>query len=90
MYRSREQHLIDLMFEVGLKAYDWHKTNPNVDREEVARWIGGALRGSGFDVSAPVGSSWGRLISHEDLNIRANTTGSIRLDIANRPTDGTD
>lgn len=56
-----QQQLIDLMFEVAIKAYGWAKTNPDVTNEQIATWVkDAALRDSGFNVE-PRGSSWGIL-----------------------------
>lgn len=67
--RSREQKLIDIMFQIGLmihspcnregdnKAERWFAT---ASQEDVANWIAEQLRGCGFDTE-PVGMSWGKL-----------------------------
>jgi hypothetical protein len=56
-----EQHLIDLMYEIALKSYEWHANNDSVSREEIAKWVTSALRSAGYE-TMPMGSSWGVLI----------------------------
>jgi hypothetical protein len=61
MTTEREQDLINLGFELALAAYSWNKDNPNVTAEQVAAWARNAFRECGFNVSDPVGQSWGKL-----------------------------
>lgn len=58
--RSREQTLIDIMFEVALMIQS-NKTLQKASREELTDWVRRQMIGCGFDVSDPIGSSWGVL-----------------------------
>ncbi len=62
MSRSREQQLIDLMFEmaVAFALADWHPT-----REEAAAWVADKLNNCGFE-TRPMGSSWGVLVDKRE------------------------
>jgi hypothetical protein len=53
---SREQALIDMMFEIAMIAHDLAK----LDRDDRAKWVAGNLRDLGFDTE-PRGMSWGVL-----------------------------
>lgn len=55
--QSREQKLVDIVFQVAIVAaqYLHGKTN-----EEIAEWTAKQLRECGFD-TAPAGASWGVL-----------------------------
>lgn len=67
--KSREQKLIDIMFQIGLMihspcnregtddAKNWFAT---ATEEDVANWIAENLRACGFDTE-PIGMSWGVL-----------------------------
>ena len=84
MNRTIEQRLVDLMFEIGLKSYEWHKNNPNVTREQITDWVRGALNGAVFTaarhVSGPIGSSWGVIQDYIPEEQRG-----IHIESANRP-----
>ena len=86
MSREREQKLIDLMYEIGIKAYWWYETNPDVTTEQVANWVTGALRDCGFNVK-PMGCAWGVLDNnHPYIKVNdSEDTGGITIVSANRP-----
>ena len=57
--RSREQQLVDIMFQIGLTT----RENPIVKmmtRDEYCEWVAYQLRQCGFD-TFPCGASWGVL-----------------------------
>lgn len=60
---NREQKLVDIMFQLVMALDDpmnkeWAKT---ATREAKAAWVRVCLRGSGFSITEPIGSSWGEL-----------------------------
>lgn len=60
-YLGREQHLIDIMFEVAMSV----QNNPwflGKSQEEVAEWLRGQLKECGFETE-PRGASWAVLIN---------------------------
>jgi hypothetical protein len=56
-----EQKLIDLMYEIAMKAYEWHAHNDDVTMPDIAQWVTNALRSCGYE-TMPCGSAWGVLI----------------------------
>ncbi len=73
------------MFEIGIKAYHWGK-NPriyNPTDDEIAKWIRSALRDGRFNVSEPVGASWGAL--KDELPIATSTHPVFEIISAERP-----
>jgi hypothetical protein len=85
MSREKEQGLIDLMFEIAIKAYGWNKTNPDVEMEDIAKWVRVAVRAQGINLSEPIGSSWG-VIDRNRPYIKAGGDGdSIEIDSEQRP-----
>lgn len=58
--RSKEQKLIDIMFEVSLCVNDWTKRDPKITYEQINTWVANQLRQCGFD-TFPCGASWGVL-----------------------------
>ena len=58
--RSKEQKLVDIMFQIALAMKDKPQWVQNATREEIAAWVVGNLRDCGFD-TYPSGSSWGVL-----------------------------
>ncbi len=56
--RKREQNLVDIIFEVGMKAHA--REFGDASREAVAGWIAAQLKQCGFD-TRPMGLSWGVL-----------------------------
>lgn len=65
--KSREQELIDIIFEVGLTIADSSYKFKSMSKEEIAAWITKQLSGCGFETK-PIGSSWGVLINNTDTN----------------------
>lgn len=65
MTESREQKLIDIMFEIALvSAQRFHgKSN-----EEICAWVADQLHKCGFP-TIPVGSGWGHLITEHNPNL---------------------
>lgn len=63
MDKSREQQLIDLMFDLAITARssEWCKMASN---ESIAQWVRHNLEGCGFHTE-PMGSSWGVLRDKE-------------------------
>ena len=57
---SKEQKLIDLVFEIALTISDKKFPLRNSPNEEKGQWIAEQLRKGGFDTN-PVGASWGVL-----------------------------
>ena len=57
---EREQKLVDLIFEIGIKAAGWQCHRDVIEKEQLAEWIADVLRQSGFDTT-PMGMSWGVL-----------------------------
>ncbi len=57
---SREQQLVDLIFNVAMVARDRSDWFAESSRETVAGWVAYNLRGCGF-YTVPMGSSWGVL-----------------------------
>lgn len=55
--RSKEQQLIDMMFEVALMSAE---RMHGKTKEEIAAWVALQLRLCGFDTT-PCGASWGVL-----------------------------
>jgi len=55
--RSKEQQLIDIMFQVALMCAERMHGKSN---EEIAEWVAHQLRECGFDTE-PCGASWGVL-----------------------------
>jgi hypothetical protein len=55
--RSKEQDLIDIMFQVALVSAEYMH---NKSREEIAAWVATQLRECGYDTE-PIGASWGLL-----------------------------
>ena len=63
MSPSREQQLVDLMFEMSVAwamSDNWH---PN--RDEAAAWVADKLKNCGFE-TRPKGSSWGVLVDKRE------------------------
>lgn len=58
--KSKEQKLVDLLFEISLTLSDKKFPLRNETNEVKAAWIADQLRKSGFD-TAPQGLSWGIL-----------------------------
>jgi hypothetical protein len=56
--KSREQQLIDICFACAIVSTEFNQTKSN---EEIANWVRHQLRECGFNVSGPVGMSWGIL-----------------------------
>ena len=54
---SREQQLVDIMFQVALMCAERMHGKSN---EEIAEWVARQLRECGFETS-PRGASWGML-----------------------------
>ncbi len=56
--RKREQKLVDIIFEIGMKgrAQEFR----DLSREALANWIADQLKQCGFD-TRPIGLSWGVL-----------------------------
>lgn len=54
---SREQQLVDIMFQVAIMCAERMHGKTN---EEIAEWVARQLRECGFDTS-PCGASWGML-----------------------------
>lgn len=57
---SREQKLIDIVFEVALTIRNSQRLKNHTTQDELAEWVAKQLRECGFDTK-PVGSSWGVL-----------------------------
>lgn len=55
--RSKEQDLIDIMFQVALVSAEYMHGK---SREEIAAWVAKQLRECGYDTE-PIGASWGLL-----------------------------
>lgn len=64
MNRSKEQKLIDIMFQVAQhSALNWSSPDYYGDHQEKhMEWVAEQLRECGFD-TRPVGSTWGVLIN---------------------------
>jgi len=63
--RSREQHLVDLIFEMcQVSAYHFGKLK-DYDRDKHMEWVAYHLREGGFDTK-PMGCSWGVLKKEGD------------------------
>ena len=60
--RSKEQHLVDIMFECVLMRHDpmFRARFDAMSQEEMAAWVSKQLDGCGFPTT-PVGCSWGVL-----------------------------
>lgn len=56
--KSREQKLIDIMFEIAMTCA--RSDMAGKSNEEIGQWVAEQLRSSGFDTS-PCGASWGVL-----------------------------
>lgn len=54
--KSKEQELIDIMFQIGLTIHQ-HESFKKMSKEEVAEWISNQLRLCGYDTE-PIGASW--------------------------------
>lgn len=63
MERSKEQRLVDIMFELVMIATNDKKFCKRPRGERMA-WVANQLRDCGFD-TAPIGMSWGVLIDPE-------------------------
>ena len=65
MKQTREQTLVDICFQLVLVATDDRTSDyfKNKTNDEKAEWVRERLRGCGFNVSDPVGSSWGVLVN---------------------------
>lgn len=57
MTHSREQQLIDLMFELTIRCPDYYGSD---DKEKIAGWVAYQLKQAGFE-TVPMGLSWGIL-----------------------------
>jgi hypothetical protein len=57
---TKQQKLIDIMFEIALTCREKSDWLENMTREDVASWVADQLRACGFDTK-PCGSSWGVL-----------------------------
>jgi hypothetical protein len=64
---SREQKLIDIMFEVAQASYHWNRDKDGItrylnegERENHMEWVAEQLRLCGFDTQQ-MGMSWGVL-----------------------------
>jgi hypothetical protein len=55
---SREQRLIDIMFEIVVR---YGSVTIGISRESRAAWLSRTLKESGFETK-PIGSSWGVLV----------------------------
>lgn len=61
MASTREQQLVDIMFEVAITIHT-HPSFRAKTREEVAEWVAHQLKECGFETT-PCGASWGVLKS---------------------------
>ncbi len=78
----QQQHVTDLVMEIAMKAYEWHKNNPNVPREDIAKWVRNTLRESmNWDITEPVGMSWGVFKGY----IQEEPSRGFTIVSANRP-----
>jgi hypothetical protein len=57
MSDSREQTLVDIMFQIAMVSAEHMHGKSS---EEIATWVADQLRQCGFD-TVPVGASWGVL-----------------------------
>lgn len=57
---SREQKLVDILFQCVLTWHMYAKSFDGKSNEEMAQWVAEQLRGCGFPTE-PCGSSWGVL-----------------------------
>lgn len=57
--RTKEQRLVDIMFEMVLRATD-DEVFCKKSRDDRMKWVADKLRGCGFD-TIPMGMSWGVL-----------------------------
>jgi hypothetical protein len=55
---TREQKLIDIMYQIAMVSAEYNHGKSN---EEIAKWVTDQLYACGF-ATMPVGSSWGILI----------------------------
>jgi hypothetical protein len=61
LLQSQQQKLIDLMFELAIKAREWTTEFDYIgSKKQTAHWVADILRECGFD-TAPCGMSWGVL-----------------------------
>ncbi len=59
--RSREQELVDIVFQVGLVTkQNYNGYFDTLNREQYMEWVAKQLRDCGFD-TVPRGLSWGEL-----------------------------
>lgn len=59
-YRSPEQQLIDIMFQVAQRSSSHFPMDAKYDREKHMAWVATQLRECGFP-TIPMGMSWGVL-----------------------------
>lgn len=66
--KSREQELVDIMFQVAqFSSLYWSakdKTEYYSKQEEHMKWVAEQLKGCGFETK-PMGSSWGVLVGEK-------------------------
>ena len=73
MNKSKEQQLIDIMFQAVLASTD-DSVFCKRPRGERMAWVANTLRGMGYDTH-PMGMSWGVLVSkefREDIPIKTD------------------
>ena len=58
--KSKEQHLVDLCFEIAITMQMNQKWLKKQSRDDIGKWVADQLKNCGFPTT-PCGSSWGVL-----------------------------